>query len=146
MENILTNPKSTLTCVDLWEDYPESERLGFTVNGKLDLFKSNLSEYLDRIKIYQGSSFEIIPKITGMYDMIYVDGDHTITGCWTDAVNCFPKLNLGGIMIFDDYGWDINMGTDKHPKEAIDRFINEYQDKINILSVGYQVIVERCSP
>lgn len=144
MENILTNPKSKLTCIDLWEDYPESERLGFKVTGKIEVFKNNLSKYIDRITMKQGSSFEIVPTLVDQYDFIYVDGDHTVTGCWTDAINSFAKLKVGGVMIFDDYDWWINRGTELHPKEAVDRFIKEYADKITVKEVAYQVVIEKC--
>lgn len=146
MENILTNPKSKLTCVDIWENYPESDSLGFQVVGSFEKFQDNLEEYLDRVKTIKGSSFEEVPKLKDTFDFIYVDGDHTEVGCWTDAVNSFEKLNVGGIMIFDDYKWADREGTELHPKKAIDRFMNDYKDKITVEEIGYQVVVKKCKP
>lgn len=146
MENILTNPKSKLTCVDIWENYPESDSLGFQVVGSFERFQDNLEEYLNRIKTIKGSSFEEVPKLKDTFDFIYVDGDHTEVGCWTDAVNSFEKLNIGGIMIFDDYKWVDREGTELHPKGAIDRFMNDYKDKITVEEIGYQVVVKKCKP
>ncbi len=146
MENILTNPKSKLTCIDIWENYPESDSLGFQVVGSFERFKDNLEEYLDRVKTIKGSSFEEVPKLKDTFDFIYVDGDHTEAGCWIDAVNSFEKLNPGGIMIFDDYNWSDRMGTELHPKKAIDRFMEQYKDKITVEEIGYQVVVKKCKP
>lgn len=146
MENILTNQKSKLTCVDIWENYPESDSLGFQVVGSFERFQDNLEEYLDRVKTIKGSSFEEVPKLKDTFDFIYVDGDHTEVGCWTDAVNSFEKLNVGGIMIFDDYKWADRAGTELHPKKAIDRFMNDYKDKITVEEIGYQVVVKKCKP
>ena len=47
-------------------------------------------------------------------------------------------------MIFDDYNW--NQGK-KNPKLAIDKFLKEYKEKINILEIppksGNQVIIQK---
>ena len=37
------------------------------------------------------------------FDLIYLDGDHTGPGTILDAVLCWRKLAIGGIMIFDDF-------------------------------------------
>jgi hypothetical protein len=37
------------------------------------------------------------------FDIIFIDGDHSTTGVWTDYKNTLPLLRPGGYMVFDDY-------------------------------------------
>lgn len=144
LENILTHKDSHLTCIDPWENYDCSEKCGFTLNEIEERCKDNLKEHSNKVTMIKGSSFEEVPKLEKMFDIIYVDGDHTVAGCWTDAVNSFLHLNVGGIIIFDDYNWELFQGTKDHPKQAIDDFMKEYKDKIEVLDLGYQAIIKRC--
>lgn len=41
---------------------------------------------------------------TGRYDVLVIDGDHSFSGVKSDFDNYSPFLNLGGYVIFDDYG------------------------------------------
>jgi hypothetical protein len=54
------------------------------------------------------------------FDFIYIDGAHTSPQVLVDAVNAFPRLNVGGILAFDDYGWPLYSGTLNNPKSGID--------------------------
>lgn len=76
--------------------------------------------------------------------MLYIDGDHSEDAVWIDAIYGFPKLKNNGKMIFDDYNW--NKGK-KNPKLAINKFLKEYEEKINILGIppksGNQVIIQK---
>lgn len=36
------------------------------------------------------------------FDLIVVDGDHTNTGAWWDLYDTFPRVKVGGAIIFDD--------------------------------------------
>jgi hypothetical protein len=45
-------------------------------------------------------------------------------------------------MIFDDYNW--NTGK-KSPKNAVDKFLKEYHDKIKILFINDRVGIEKIS-
>jgi len=144
LENILTNPKAHLTCVDPWANYNCSDKCGFTLNEIEERCHDNLKDYKDKVTFIKGSSFEEVPKLTKMFDIIYVDGAHTVDGCWTDACNSFIHLKEGGIIIFDDYDWELFRGTKEHPKQAIDDFIKEYRDSISVEELGYQAIIKRC--
>lgn len=52
------------------------------------------------------------------FDLIYVDGDHTLEGVSQDLSAWFSKIRPGGIFCGDDYDWD---GV----KRAVDRFTDE---------------------
>lgn len=53
-----------------------------------------------------GDSKELIPSLNGQldeqFDLITVDGDHSILGCLTDMENAWPLLKPGGNMVIDD--------------------------------------------
>jgi hypothetical protein len=49
-------------------------------------------------------------------------------------------LNYGGIMIFDDYEWN---SDDKSTKKAVDKFLTEYSELIEILFINSQVGIKK---
>lgn len=72
--------------------------------------------------------------------MIYVDGSHYADHVYRDLVLCMPLLKTGGIMLIDDYGWSDPLYTKEQlPKAGIDRFLNEFENQIEILHKDYQV-------
>jgi len=59
-------------------------------------------------RVLKGYSQDLLMQIDGDYpgqpfDFCYLDGDHTGPGTILDAVLCWRKLAIGGLMIFDDY-------------------------------------------
>lgn len=79
-------------------------------------------EYLD------GDSKILLPTATGVFDLIFVDGDHSDAGCMIDMTNSLMKLKLNGIMVIDD----IIHGHHLWLKETVTRFIVNNYDKIEI--------------
>lgn len=72
------------------------------------------------------------------FDFIYVDGDHREESVYNDAVGSFEVLNDGGYILFDDYLWKTT-GI----KSGIDRFLKNYNSKIKIILINYQVLIQR---
>ena len=105
-----------------------------------NIFCSNVKHNIDKIIIHRGFSIDILPQINDLYDFIYVDGDHSKEAVYKDAILSFEKLKINGILIFDDYLWENN---GQSPKIAIDKFLDEYNDKINVLMINYQVIIKK---
>jgi len=54
------------------------------------------------------------------------------------------KLKMGGILVFDDYGWQ-NPGGTRHytPKPAIDAWLQLNDWSYELLHKGYQVAVKK---
>jgi predicted O-methyltransferase YrrM len=54
-----------------------------------------------------GNSHQTVPAFFKKYpdtyfDMITVDGDHSVEGAFDDLCNVIPHLSVGGVLIFDD--------------------------------------------
>ena len=78
------------------------------------------------------------------YDFIYIDGSHEYLQVKKDSINGWKCLDIGGIMIFDDYKMctlytDDGIGA----KPAIDEFLKTYEGEYELLLKKYQVIVKR---
>ena len=83
-----------------------------------------------KIIINRGYSNNIVPTFQDdFFDIIYIDGNHEPEYVLEDAVLSFRKLKVGGILIFDDYGW----GGPDLTKKGIDGFLSGYHKRISYL-------------
>jgi hypothetical protein len=60
-----------------------------------------------RTEFISGDSHKTVPEYLSAnpdltFDLITVDGDHSIEGAWDDLSNVVSKLRVGGIIVFDD--------------------------------------------
>lgn len=148
LEYFLTSPNATITVVDPWIKYSEStvdhiKGLDNLINDNTyDLFLQNTEEYQSKIIKHKGFSKDVLPTLEQEYDFIFVDGDHSSDAVWQDAVDSFKLLKVDGVMTFDDYEWVWNGSS---TKPAIDRFLKEYADKIELLEKNYQLTIKKVS-
>lgn len=97
-EHVLTAADSRIDCIDPFTVDP--------VYGDYHArFRANTAAHRDRITEYAGPSFEMLRRVEGPYDLVYVDGWHSAFGALADGVMSWPLLKVGGVMIFDDYLW-----------------------------------------
>lgn len=78
-----------------------------------------------------------------VFDFIYIDGSHIAKDVLTDACMAWPLLKPKGIMVFDDYMWGNPRDILHRPKPAIDAFTNIFAEEVDIVHVGYQLIVRK---
>ena len=146
IDNFLSGNNSTITCIDPWIKYSEStitkmsEWDNLINENTYDIFINNTNYNKNKIIIKRGFSYDILPKLEKIYDFIYIDGDHSEKAVWLDAIYSFKILRNNGIIIFDDYTWNT---CDKSPKNAIDKFLDEYKNFIKVISIGYQVVIQK---
>jgi hypothetical protein len=142
LENILTNSESTLTDVDSWAGYSGLE--GFTWETAHDEYKNKLSSYSNKVSSIQMTSDQFFKQNKNMYDIIYIDGDHSGGSVLRDAVNAFDCLTDNGLLIFDDYifasGHQSIMCC---PKYAIDSFINIHWFDLTKIYEGTQMWLKK---
>lgn len=76
----------------------------------------------NRIKTWQGDALEIIPIISGPFDLVFIDADKEN---YINYYNlCFDKVKVGGFIIADNVLWygrvcDGHLYTDKETKGII---------------------------
>jgi predicted O-methyltransferase YrrM len=154
IENFLSHPKSTITCVDPWLDYKMSDVSFYAKNQSEERIKYyenfliNISEtgQKEKVKIAKGFSNQILPKLTKQYDLIYIDGNHTCKFVLEDSVLSFLLLKHGGFMVWDDYEWTnkFEKPTELNsPKLAIDCFLKCYASYLKIFEKKYKVIIKK---
>lgn len=109
----------------------------------------------DRINLYKykAKSTELLGKQLNdpmyahqpLYDFIYIDGSHVAKDVMTDACMAWPLLKSGGIIVFDDYLWGAPLTVTHKPKLAIDFFTTLFGEELDIIHLGYQLIVKKKS-
>jgi len=148
IDHFLNGNNSKICCIDPWIKYSDStitkmsEWDDIINEDTYNIFIKNTISNSDKIIIKRELSINILPILNAEYDFIYIDGDHSEKAVWVDATLSFNILKVGGIMIFDDYTWNIN---EKSPRNAIDRFIKEFNSKIEILFINNQVGLKKIS-
>lgn len=77
-------------------------------------FQSN-TEGWNNIKVLIGRSYDIVPGLGEIFDLIFIDGSHFYEDVRRDIEICWFKLKQGGVMVFHDYnGWlDVNKAVDE---------------------------------
>ena len=153
LENILSNEKSTITCIDPWTTYSQNtdsfnsleDEWDFTNNEKTFIYNIEQSGFSDKVIVNKGFSYKILPKLindNNKYDIIFIDGNHTSPFVLTDCVMCWYLLEDNGIMIFDDYLWGDTESTTS-PKIAVDSFISCFNDYIEVIWYDYRVAIKK---
>ena len=138
LENILTDPTSTVTCVDVFVSRMSERR-----------FDHNLavSGQAHRAAKIRARSQEVLPLLRpDSFELIYVDGSHRADDVRADARLSWPLLKVGGILVFDDYRWHLEKPIGERPAAAIDEFLAEFGGQIEILHKDGQVIVRKTVP
>jgi SAM-dependent methyltransferase len=135
LENVLTDPTSRLTSIDLF-DGP------FEARYRANISKTGAAERVATLKGFSQVITRGLPL--GSFDIIYIDGSHSKDDVLEDAVLCWRLLKPDGILIFDDYR---HFGTyysePSFPKIAIDSFCNCFERQLTVIHNGYQLIVTK---
>lgn len=152
VDNLLSE-NGKLICVDPLTDVYLNDKLSeideiknntdfIYFKDQYNRFYNNVSEHLesDRISLIRELSVDIFPELIKKYqnkfDFIYIDGDHRPEGVYIDAINSFELCKEQGFILFDDYLWgDTGIG--------IDKFLNEYSGKYDLLVKDYQVLIKK---
>jgi predicted O-methyltransferase YrrM len=135
LDNILTHPSASITCLD-----------PFTVPGNEPRFDHNVevSGSARKVTKIRNRSEEVLYALgEERFDIIYIDGNHHAVNVFMDAMLSWSLLKPGGVIIFDDYAWHPNKPPHKRPQMAIDLFLKTLHPQIMLLHKGYQVIIKK---
>jgi len=156
LENILTDPASTITCIDIFDDKVYEERFDQNIKA------TGVSDKVIKLK---GSSEKMLRGLNfEQYDYIYIDGCHLTKWVLSDAVLSWDLLKKGGLMIFDDYHliegkppqyrptgidfidnyiWKKRMRDTRSPEPAIDVFLKIFGPYLKVVFKRHQVVVKK---
>src|SRR5438034_1132471 len=144
LNNILTDERSRLICIDTFEGGDDQRKFGTKLDELYDRFCSNIDEcslgYKTQvIKMESIEALQSLPRLC--HDFIYIDGSHVAKDVLQDLVLSWPLLKINGILILDDYAWNLDPDRLNRPQPAIDAFLDIYSQKLELLHKDWQVIV-----
>lgn len=149
LENVLTNPDSVLVDVDTWDGGGCSELQGIDwaeVQRVYDTRTEKWRESGQLIPLEESSQdfFADHQKAKGHpFDFIYIDGAHDVVSVLEDAVMSYRVLKPGGLLCFDDYGWQSREGLWGEPTMAVDMLKVLYHGRLQVLRTGGQCWMRR---
>lgn len=149
IENAIEDGGS-ITCVDTWRGGEEhAEHNMYAVQAR---FKANM-EYAAKkryglvrwsaLRMESARALADHKIMWETFDLVYIDGSHQAPDVLTDAVMSWPLVNVGGIVIFDDYEWQGHEQATHRPKMAINAFLSVFADELEVVHRGYQIAVRR---
>lgn len=131
LDNILTHPASVYNGIDLIKGHEEAHMRA----------RQNLKPFGDKVVLTVGDSKQIVPRLESCglkYEMIYIDGCHTVEGCYADMKNCWRILKTSGVMLVDDY-----LHPDYNLKAAVEKFMGSFPlsfaPMFNCIHQDYQI-------
>lgn len=113
-----------------WKQYDMSVEEGVAAN--------NLSQFKDRVTLFRGWIPERFDEVSDRrFCLVHVDVD--LYEPTREAIRFFlPRLNLGGILICDDYGFESCPGA----RRAMDEVAAEYGTSVIHLTTGQGLILK----
>ncbi|TVR73970.1 MAG: O-methyltransferase [Marinilabiliales bacterium] len=82
----------------------------------------------NRIIMHTGDALEIIPSLTGPFDLVFIDGDKSEYIRYYDLA--FPKVRKGGIIIADNVLWYNKVYKPEFINDEFTRYMYEFNRKI----------------
>lgn len=135
LENILTDPTSSMTCVDSFV------RAGGEITFDHNIAVSGVAARVRKIKAPSQIALPTLEEPA--FDAVYIDGSHLAPEVLMDAVGSFVLLKPGGLLLLDDYGWGLELPPLERPKLAIDLFLRAFRSRVEVLHEGYEVILRK---
>lgn len=139
LENIMTHADSLIYCIDTFKGGDEHAGMDFGAIRKR--FEANVASFGSKVELFVGESTAILKREFPPLDAVYVDGSHHAEDAYLDTAQSWPKLKVGGVMIFDDYHWDGFAGKEPPPSFGIDRFLGLIEGRYRTVGKGYQLAI-----
>lgn len=137
--------KLDVTVIDPWFDEalnPEEKYHAVEPRFRRNVAKLNFTSLATR----KGFSTYELPKMLAAgdrFDLIYVDGSHTAWAVMVDLAYCAALLDIGGMMVLDDYWHDESEIGGPGVKQAVDRFHGIFRNYFEITAVYRQVALTK---
>lgn len=122
--NIIIQKSLRVYAIDNFKGSKSAADIVHDCDGNLrQVFKNNISSHglSDNIKIIEGDSQAIPIKIRRLFDLVFIDADHSPKSVCADIRTWQSKIKNGGIIAGHDYKWV----KDVVHKELNDNTINK---------------------
>ena len=135
LDNILTHSSAKLICLEA----------KFDPKFRLNIAKSEAGE---KVEVLEDNPHKILPSLElDNWDLINLQ-DRCKQPDYVEktARLAWKLLKVGGIMIFNDYGWKNRANPQQNPKLGIDNFLNSVSTQVDILKKipqAYQLIIKK---
>jgi predicted O-methyltransferase YrrM len=96
---LIANPTIKLTCVDIGHH-----------RYTIPCFQQLKKDFGDRIELLIGDSREVVPTINDTFDLVHIDGGHSLNVAEKDITNTYNLLNNNAIIVMDD----VNINDNRH--------------------------------
>jgi hypothetical protein len=137
LENVLTHPAATLTCLDAFADgadYTGSARI-----GREERFRTNAARFGDKMTGLRGRvQYRLRELPHAKFDLAFVSGGPDTAAVFADAgLPLWAVLKPGGLLAFDGLGQNL--------AAAVANFTAVIQGRYDILHQGHQVWLRKVS-
>lgn len=124
--------------IDPWRSYNASLKTVIKQNmdNNYEAAKEYLKEYTDSgvIEIIRKPSIDAIPQFEDeSLDFVYIDGDHSFVGAYSDLCEWYKKVKKGGIAS----GHDFRPHKDVEVRRAVYQFAEENNYKVTVEEDGW---------
>jgi len=143
-------PKAHVVCIDPFEGNAEHHSDAYfaaLVPATEARFDRNVAEpFGERVEKIKGASGQVVPQLAiegRTFDIVYIDGSHYAADVYADAALVWPIVRPGGIVIFDDYQWDLMDTDSERPKLGVDTFLAGIAGQYRMVHNEYQVVIAR---
>ena len=86
------------------------------------------SPYGSRVKLVIGDALEIIPTLTDVYDLVFIDANKRDYLRYYEAV--LPRVRPGGFILADNTLWDGKVITETNSRDAQTAGIEHFNDTV----------------
>lgn len=137
--------KLDVTVIDPWFDQdlnPEEKYHAVEPRFARNTAKLGFS----KLTTHKGFSTYELPKMLERretYDLIYIDGSHTAWAVGVDLAYCAALLEVGGMMVLDDYWHHESEIGGPGVKQAVDHFHGVFRRYFDITAVYRQVALTK---
>jgi hypothetical protein len=131
LDRVLTHPDASITCIDLYFQNNFARNIAQTKSGA-------------KVTKIAGDSHQILATLpANTYDIIYIDGCHLAEYVKQDAILSWKLLKSQGLLIFDDYLFEVSNHPEANTKLGIDDFLTSIPNCYQIRHQGYQLLIQK---
>lgn len=99
------------------------------------LTEMNIKECRGIVTMLKANTDVLRAFTDNIFDMIYIDADHSYEGVLNDLINAYHKIKNGGYIMGHDYEHNMHKTNNSYSfgvKKAVDEFCREYNQKISM--------------